>query len=314
VKFDDYAKPLTTSNGEILRFDPYGYDQYGYDRYGNPRPQIHAPECGTIPIPPPKYQPPEEHTNLICESKSEEIDANGRRVYLRKSASAMTQKDWSRFRDAWNSLNMQGKIASYVTQHAQNFQQHGNNKFAPWHREFLARFENDLHTIDPCVFLPYWDVVAQPSFPTGIATTPSFPPAVRTVANGQVTGTSPVTRNIGVAGTLPNAGMLSFVNGAGTYPTFNQRLEQFHNGVHVWVGGDMGFVSTASKDPAFWLHHANIDRIWHEWQQTHSAEPSATVIATINPLQFGAGDEKTYDSQHIITNVVTSHSAGYRYV
>ena len=27
------------------------------------------------------------------------------------------------------------------------------------------------------------------------------------------------------------------------------------------------FVSPA--DPLFWLHHAEVDRIWHQWQQRH---------------------------------------------
>ncbi len=39
-----------------------------------------------------------------------------------------------------------------------------------------------------------------------------------------------------------------------------------HNRVHVWVGGDM-VSATSPNDPAFWLHHANVDRLWARWQQ-----------------------------------------------
>ena len=52
-----------------------------------------------------------------------------------------------------------------------------------------------------------------------------------------------------------------------------------HNLVHVWVGGVFGDPKneilgtmsgiTAPNDPVFWLHHANIDRIWIEWQRRH---------------------------------------------
>ena len=38
-----------------------------------------------------------------------------------------------------------------------------------------------------------------------------------------------------------------------------------HNMVHVWIGGDMG-PGTSPNDPAFFLNHCNVDRIWERWQ------------------------------------------------
>jgi tyrosinase len=57
-----------------------------------------------------------------------------------------------------------------------------------------------------------------------------------------------------------------------------------HNGVHGAVGGsipgadpnawqNLGLMSapwTAALDPIFWLHHANIDRLWSTWQRTNA--------------------------------------------
>jgi tyrosinase len=52
------------------------------------------------------------------------------------------------------------------------------------------------------------------------------------------------------------------------------RLEQTpHNDVHNGIGGEDGLMTDpdeAAKDPIFWLHHSNIDRIWAEWSLTHS--------------------------------------------
>ena len=31
------------------------------------------------------------------------------------------------------------------------------------------------------------------------------------------------------------------------------------------VGGWMSAFATAAQDPIFWLHHANIDRLWEAW-------------------------------------------------
>lgn len=61
--------------------------------------------------------------------------------------------------------------------------------------------------------------------------------------------------------------------------TFRNTLEgwrpnppQLHNLVHVWIGGDMGR-STSPNDPVFYLHHANVDRIWAAWQRKHNHPP-----------------------------------------
>ena len=70
-------------------------------------------------------------------------------------------------------------------------------------------------------------------------------------------------------------------------PGFNKRLEGFadlcdsnsptciggtkgahnnlHNAVHIYLSGHMRDVATASNDPIFFLHHANIDRIFEAW-------------------------------------------------
>jgi tyrosinase len=50
---------------------------------------------------------------------------------------------------------------------------------------------------------------------------------------------------------------------------------ELHNGVHLWVGGLEGErqgtmdLNTSLNDPVFWLHHANIDRIWQAWIEEH---------------------------------------------
>ncbi len=59
---------------------------------------------------------------------------------------------------------------------------------------------------------------------------------------------------------------------------------QMHNGVHGWVDGTMDRVPIAPNDPVFWLHHANIDRIWAIWQTRHPTSdeqypPSVDITA-----------------------------------
>ena len=68
--------------------------------------------------------------------------------------------------------------------------------------------------------------------------------------------------------------------------------EGMHNRVHGWVGGLLGattkgpkfgtmFLPSSPNDPVFFLHHANIDRLWAEWQGTHGVhtyEPRARAV------------------------------------
>lgn len=64
-----------------------------------------------------------------------------------------------------------------------------------------------------------------------------------------------------------------------------------HSNVHPWVAGFQFFGSsanpplikgtmawsTSANDPAFFLHHANVDRIWSQWQAIHGKDNYAPV-------------------------------------
>lgn len=52
----------------------------------------------------------------------------------------------------------------------------------------------------------------------------------------------------------------------GRYPW--RREGMLHNRIHRWVGLDMVW-STSPNDPVFFLHHANVDRIWTAWMVRH---------------------------------------------
>ncbi|KAF5727203.1 aureusidin synthase-like [Tripterygium wilfordii] len=66
------------------------------------------------------------------------------------------------------------------------------------------------------------------------------------------------------------AGESGFCDGKGTIETAP------HNTVHKWIGSgtfpgreDMGVFYSAARDPSFYAHHTNIDRLWEVWRGLH---------------------------------------------
>lgn len=99
------------------------------------------------------------------------------------------------------------------------------------------------------------------------------------LANDLFTGTDPNTPPPGFGG--PETGFWS-----GGRPFVSGSLEQNpHNLIHVYVGGTepgtddhgglMSDPGTAALDPIFYLHHANIDRMWAVWNGSAHANPTA---------------------------------------
>lgn len=169
--------------------------------------------------------------------------------------------------------------------------------FLPWHRQYLRRFELALQDAGhPNVTLPYWDWTIDNSESSSIWT--DFLGGDGDGAGGEVT-TGPfahstgdweltildpdeidpfLKRGLGVMGSLPTQALVDSVLAVVPYDSdpwesgsrgFRSRLEfPVHNRAHMWVGGSM-MAASSPNDPAFWLHHCNIDRLWAQWQREH---------------------------------------------
>lgn len=91
---------------------------------------------------------------------------------------------------------------------------------------------------------------------------------------------------------------------------FQRRLESVHGNVHIAVGRTTGTMAGASSpaDPIFWLHHANVDRIWALWQKSPKGANPPTLAkklqpATGFPVKFGIP----------IADVLDPNTLGYGY-
>jgi tyrosinase len=190
--------------------------------------------------------------------------------------------------------------------------QHACFFFFPWHRMYLFRFEQIIRShLDPAVAddwaLPYWNysdvpersalppAFRQPQRPDGTdnplftqlrnvsnavdinAGNPLLPAAVSLVA-----AMRPDVFTRSVRGAPPGFG------GGRTNPLFHHDQEgpgsgplevTPHGSVHNQVGGLNGLMTrlrTAALDPIFWLHHANIDRLWEVWLRSNPPHSNPT--------------------------------------
>lgn len=212
---------------------------------------------------------------------------------LRKNQSTLTADEKSRFINAVLQLKANGVYDRYVRQHRDLFNAgiHNSAMFLPWHREFLRRLELDLQAVDPTVNLPYWDWTVDRAItssfwgsdfmggngvPSGGAvqtgpfafSTGRWPLTVRDNPAGRVE----LTRAISAGATLPTANGVQRVLTRVPFSSFTVDLEGLiHNIVHVWIGGSAG-TRSSPNDPAFFLLHCNVDRLWAEWQRIHPTE------------------------------------------
>lgn len=91
------------------------------------------------------------------------------------------------------------------------------------------------------------------------------PPGVRTLpTTAQVTNTLALATYDAIDWDVNSAGFRNQLEGWIGIPG----QPGLHNRVHVWIGGDMS-PSTSPNDPAFYLNHCNVDRIWESWLSRH---------------------------------------------
>lgn len=214
--------------------------------------------------------------------------------------------------------------------------QHQALFFLPWHRAYLAWFEGTIRdlTEEDDWALPYWDY----SDPASARRLPAeFTVPTRTV-NGQVIANPLFAQNrspdpiptadvdLRPALSQPNF-VLPMEYGFGgvvpdQYPGVAEQLP--HNYIHVDIGGNAGEMrspATAGRDPIFWLHHSNIDRIWEMWRTldgsielTDSTAATGALKSQWGSARFVFGDERrpsTYSMDEV--EDLTTPRMDYRY-
>jgi Common central domain of tyrosinase/Polyphenol oxidase middle domain len=214
---------------------------------------------------------------------------------------------------------------------AWNLCEHGSYFFFSWHRMYLYFFERILRAAsgDPNLALPYWNW----SDPTQRALPQAFwqpatnnplyipPPERPTAVDNGTYQLSAGTVDSSVAFTYTNFDSpansgLSFGGQIASPTQFNAPHGEFesqpHDVVHGSLAGLMGDPDTAAEDPIFWLHHANIDRLWNQWiAQGGRQDPTDSAWLNTTFTFFDEnGTAVNMTGQQVVD---TATQLGYRY-
>ena len=212
--------------------------------------------------------------------------------------------------------------------------QHGTWFFLAWHRLFIYYFEQIVRAAvvqaggSPDWSLPFWDYGAggqqatlppafrsqtvngspnplfearrAPGVNSGLALSPAVTSAQRALRSPRFTGLSQFGGGV--------TGVAQFSNSTG------QIEATPHNVVHDAVGGNGGLMAdpdAAAADPIFWVHHANIDRLWFIWSTPRHRSPTDARWAGQRFSFFDAGGNRVTKTPADVIDIVGQ--LGYTY-
>jgi tyrosinase len=203
----------------------------------------------------------------------------------RKRLSTLTDDEVRALRKAFKGLQEisdsrgYGHFASLHGFPEPGYCEHSNQLFLPWHRGYLYFFEEALQDVVDGVTLPWWDYWASDDVPEAFAhatspdgeVNPLFDAAITTVGGVRDPSWPERTRRPTVhpgvpGGRLPTEDEIADAHEAANFDDFTFAIEQIHNRVHRWVGGEFANQRFAGWDPLFWAHHTMVDRLWAPWQ------------------------------------------------
>jgi tyrosinase len=252
----------------------------------------------------------------VVSNDSEYIAAYRKGMTLMKSRPEADPTSWM----YWANVHWMLPAVPEDMKNIWNQCEHGTDLFFPWHRAYIYFFEQVLR--DATGFegftIPYWDWYTDPVLPLVFRedkdNNPLWHPRNKAVNDG---GSVDPKRNLERSCWANDIQQL--IGGS----SFTSILDENpHGEVHLRVASgildgsrgqfDMANFRTSAKDPVFWLHHANVDRLWTIWSKMGGGRtnPSPTSAWAEAPFTF----DKVQSLQYVAGNLVDSEaSMKYKY-
>ncbi len=213
-------------------------------------------------------------------------DAGSQAVRIRRPVSTLARDhpDLEALRRAIPILRRSGAWDAQVAVHADmRHRHHSSWRFLAWHRLQLVWFERIVARASGKAdfTLPYWDWDDDRIPDVFFEDTPLYVPGREAQPGESIQAflrrnnqwfTGRVTDDFDTFFGRPRGSRDASDGQTGRRYYSGSAEWSGHNLIHGFVGGDMGNLSRSPNDPLFWLHHANIDRIWSIWTARHPGQ------------------------------------------
>ncbi len=198
------------------------------------------------------------------------------------------------------------------------------NNFLPWHRLFVYFFERIIQQVSGRTdfTLPYWDYTSSDPTKRGILpvqfrmpSDPLFASLYRAERTSLANSGLPIQKNQpGDPMNIDDAMAKTNYMTVDTVQGFCRAIDSgIHGRIHVLVGTSkgMGAVPYAARDPLFWVHHSNIDRLWASWNNNGGVNPAATETWASRSFVFA--DVNGVRVKRTLASVFDMSTLGYAY-
>ena len=265
-----------------------------------------------------------------------------RPIVLRKSINALTPAELTKLQSAYTALralpasdkrtwllqaDMHALYCGSCTTSPMDI--HGSWNFFPWHRAYLYYYERILGSLAGDINhfrLPYWDWENVRTLPTSYRSPGSSTnPLWDGTRNGGMASGGNLPAADGTASRINTLYMLTdFASFGGSGAISGAMENNPHGTIHMDVGQvvlphhDMGNLGYAARDPLFFAHHCNIDKLWSAWNDL-AGGGGLPPNAYKNPTDAGFLNARWsfYDETQTVVSMsgsdVLDHNANLRY-
>ena len=196
---------------------------------------------------------------------------------------------------------------------------HGNWFFLPWHRAYLYYFEDICREVtgDKAFALPYWNWTKDPQVPAAFwgDNNPLAHPrevGANDTIEPEFVGPTVIEEIIAKTDFQDFASFKSTKQRGGVGGGKRELEFRPHDNIHGFIGGHMATVSMSALDPIFWLHHANIDRIWAKWNELGRANTNDPIWTNyVFQGDFVAANKHPQNKP--VSEVTSTYALQYRY-
>jgi len=201
-----------------------------------------------------------------------------------------------------------------------------SNHFLPWHRMYTWYMERIVRKVTGRTdfAMPYWNYTSSDPAYRGVVPLqfrlpddPVFGALYRPNRYALANSGQPIHMNQpGDAMNIDDAMAKTTYNTVGSVQGFCRTIDSgIHGRIHTLTGNShgMGAVPYAGNDPLFFVHHANIDRMWASWNKNGNKNPSDNIAYPWLDTAFVMADQNGLRSSRQIKTLMSALSLGYDY-